>query len=478
MSSSDNSTPGADPRHLVAGTLVEGDGVDLTPINPATGEPLTTLRVSSLDQLEQSIAAAHAAQETWSATGKPLDVLGQIADRITDHRDLLARTLTLETGVPITQSTLEVDMAALFFKHRASIDHLASTVRADDREHVQTTYRPVGVVGAIIPWNAPLMIAAEKIGSALSLGNTVVLKSSPLAPLTVAAFARLISDIVPAGAVNVLAGDDDLGKALVAHDLTDMISFTGSTAAGRSIMASAAAGVKRLSLELGGNDPAVVLADVDPSVTARRIVMSAFYRSGQVCAAIKRVYVPSAIAAEFTEAAVLTVQKLHAGDPFDESTTLGPLSNQQQYDRVVALVDQVRRDGGEVLTGGEALPGPGLGYAPTIVTGAPTHTPLVAEEQFGPALPILVYDDEDEAVEAANGTNLGLGASVWTSDTDQGVRLAQRIRSGSVWINRHGLVMPDIPFGGMKQSGYGRTNGAAVPGQYGELQTVSVALPR
>lgn len=478
MCTIEGSTSNQDPRHLVDGVLVAGDGMDLTPTNPATGEALPNVRLASPTQLESAMAAAHDAQRAWAASSDRGAILAAIGKTITANRELLAHTLSLETGVPISQTQVEVDLSALFFRHRSALRASDSVIRSDDREHVQTFYQPIGVVAAIIPWNAPLMIASEKIGSALAMGNTVVLKSSTLAPLTVALFARLVSSVAPHGVINILTGDDDLGRAMVSHELTGMVSFTGSTATGQSIMASAALGMTRLSLELGGNDPAIVLPGVDPTKTARRIVMSSFYRSGQVCAAIKRVYVPTSMADQFLQGAIDAAESLRIGDPFDESTTLGPLSNQQQFDRVVQLVDQARNHGGDILAGGLPTAGPGFGYAATIVANAPADTPLVAQEQFGPALPIQTYDDIDGAVAAANEGRLGLGASVWTPDTEEGTRVARGIQSGSVWINRHGIVLPDIPFGGMKESGYGRTNGDAVISQYGEMQTVSVALPR
>ncbi|MFD2580119.1 aldehyde dehydrogenase family protein [Novosphingobium colocasiae] len=337
---------------------------------------------------------------------------------------------------------------------------------------------PAGVVAAILPWNAPIMIACEKIGSAFAAGNTVVVKTSPLAPLAVLYLAQLVQPLVPDGVLQVLNGDDAAGRALVEHPGVGMVSFTGSIRAGRAIMAAAAPTLKRLSLELGGNDAAIVLADADLRKTAAKLFFGAFYRTGQVCAAIKRLYVPRAQYDGWVDALGTLARQAVPGGQFDPETTLGPISNRAQFDRVQALVAASVAAGGVIASGGKALDRAGFFFEPTIVRDAAADNPLVADEQFGPALPVIAYDDEEEAIAAANGTQFGLGGSIWTEDVERGLALARRLEAGSAWVNRHGLVQPEVPFGGMKQSGIGRANGQAGMDAYAELQTLSVALPR
>ena len=243
-------------------------------------------------------------------------------------------------------------------------------------------------------------------------------------------------------------------------------------------MANGASTLKRLSLELGGNDAAIVLPDVNVAKTAQKLFFGAFYRGGQVCAAIKRLYVHRDIYDDMVAALKTIAEHNVLGDPFDDKTSMGPISNAPQFERVKSLVAQSVDAGGTILTGGKALERPGYFYAPTLVTDVDADNPLVTQEQFGPVLPIIAYDDIDEAIAAANATSFGLGGSIWTDDIEVGAALARRLESGSAWVNRHGLVMPDTPFGGMKQSGVGRANGQAGLDAYAELQTISIALPR
>jgi acyl-CoA reductase-like NAD-dependent aldehyde dehydrogenase len=403
--------------------------------------------------------------------------LTAIAKIIGDNRDRLARTLSTETGIPIRDSALEAAGAAAFARYRAAAAPPVDPIHHDDRQRVSVHRAAVGVVGAIIPWNAPLLITAEKISTAFAAGNTVIVKPSPLAPLTTALLGELLAEQVPPGVLAVLPGDDRLGEALVAHQGVGMISFTGSIAAGRAIMAAAAPRLKRLSLELGGNDAAVVLPDVTEGAVAKlagKVYQGAFYRGGQVCAAIKRVYVPARVFDQFTGALAQAAEATVVGSPFDESVTMGPVSNRAQSDRVRDLIDDAVASGGTVLTGGPEVTGPGYFHRPTVVTGLGPDSRLVVEEQFGPVLPVLPYDEVDEAIALANDTEYGLGASVWTTDSERGAEVATRLEAGSVWVNRHGIVSPEVPFGGMKQSGYGRSNGSVGLDQYSELKTISV----
>ncbi|GAA5161700.1 aldehyde dehydrogenase family protein [Pseudonocardia eucalypti] len=462
---------------LVDGKLVETPHT-ITVVNPATGEACAECPAATPELLERAVDAAVRAAPAWAKEpGARRWTLETVATVLDENREALARTLSTETGIPVRDAAMEAAGAAAFARHRAAGPLPVDSVHDDERQRVQVRRAPIGVVGAIIPWNAPLLISAEKISTAFATGNTVIVKPSPLAPLTTALLGELLAQSVPSGVLGVLPGGDELGAALVAHPAVGMISFTGSIDAGRAIMAAAAPRLKRLSLELGGNDAAIVLPDVSGGAvakTAAKVYAGAFYRSGQVCAAIKRLYLPRPVFGEFTEALAALAGQAVVGDPFDPSVTMGPVSNRAQSDRVRGLVEDAVAAGGTVLAGGPEVSGPGYFHRPTLVTGLAADTALVAQEQFGPALPVLPYDEVDEAVAAANDTDYGLGASVWTTDPERGAEVAASLDAGSVWVNRHGVVSPEIPFGGMKQSGYGRANGAAGLDQYSELKTVSV----
>ncbi len=445
-------------------------------INPASGEILAGAPVADADQLEQAVKAARCAGLSgWAAdeSGRR-KVLLAAAQALEAHGAQLSAALCLEIGIPMKAAQLEVAMSAAFMKHRAAASLPVDVLYDDPKQRVEVVRTPIGVVGAILPWNAPLLIASEKISTAFIVGNTVVLKPSLLAPLTVALMGRVLQRVLPPGVLNIVPGDDALGAALVAHPDVRMISFTGSIRAGKSIMANAAPGLKRLSLELGGNDAAIVLPDANVERVASRIVQTAFYRSGQICATIKRLYVHERLFEPLLAALTRAVQAIVLGDPFDASVTMGPLSNRAQFDRVRQLVDAAQAAGGKLVSG-VAPSGNGYYVAPTLVTGLESGHALIAEEQFGPVLPVIPYGRVEDAVAAANGTPYGLGGSVWGSDVDAACLIARGLDSGTVWVNRHGLVLPDIPFGGTKESGVGRSNGAAGIDQYAELKTISTA---
>ncbi|MBA3743700.1 aldehyde dehydrogenase family protein [Sporichthya sp.] len=448
-------------------------------VNPSTGARITDVELASLEQLDAAVAAARAAAPAWGADAAArAKALETVAAVITENADELARLLSTEIGVPLKDTAMEVGGAAAFAKYRARTPLAVDVVHDDERQSVVVRRKPIGVVGAILPWNAPLLILAEKVASAFGAGNTVVVKTSPLAPLAVARVGELLADQLPPGVLSILCGDAALGAALVEHPGVGMISFTGSIRAGRQIMAAAAPRLKRLSLELGGNDAALILPDVDVARTAPKVFMNAFYRTGQICAGIKRVYVPAQIYDETVEAFAHLASTIRVGDPFEEGVVLGPLSNRMQFDRVAELVDGARAAGATIVAGGQRLGDAGCFYSPTIVTDAGPEVPIVADEQFGPALPLIRYENLDEAITAANATDFGLGASVWGADPLAAAEIATRLDAGSVWVNRHGVVAPDVPFGGTKQSGVGRANGDVGVDAYSELTTISVQLNR
>ena len=463
---------------LIAGRLCDGRE-QVAVVNPASGEVETTVPMASLADLDEAVAAARMAAARW-ADNESLrrETLARMAAVVMENRDRLATALSIETGLTFKTAQDEVGMAAMFLKYRAATPAPLDRLCDDGKQRVEVVRRPFGIVGAIIPWNAPMMIACEKIGTAFAAGNCVVMKPSPLAPLVLLLLGKLLRDVVPAGVLNIVVGSDQLGAALVAHPHIGMISFTGSTGAGRAIMANAASGLKRLSLELGGNDAAIVLPDIDVARIAPKLFFAAFYRSGQVCAAVKRMYVHESIFEKLVAAMKQVAEQTRLGDPFDPAVTMGPISNRLQFDKFSTIVASSLAAGGKAVTGGAPLDRPGYFYPPTLVTGVDNDNPLVQQEQFGPALPVLPFANIEDAISAANDTSFGLGGSVWSGDTDAALAIARRLESGSAWVNRHGLVLPDIPFGGMKSSGLGRANGNVGFDSYSELQTISVALPR
>jgi acyl-CoA reductase-like NAD-dependent aldehyde dehydrogenase len=464
---------------LVAGRLVAAEASDDV-INPATGEPIALCPLASVETAHEAVAAAAEASGAWGRESPEVRsaVLSQMADIVKAHADELAGLLSAELGIPARDAQGEVAMAGGFLRHRAITAPPVDTLTDDERQRVQVVRRPVGVVAAIVPWNAPLLIACEKIATAFAAGNPVVLKPSPLAALTLTRFGALVAEAIPAGVLNVIPGDDEVGIALTTHPDVAMVSFTGSTATGREIMGAAAPTLKRLSLELGGNDAAIVMPGADVDRLAAKLFQAAFYRSGQICAAVKRIYVHESDRDRLVRAMVQVAEATTVGDPFEKGVIMGPLSNRMQRDRVEALVADAVAAGGSLATGGQPLDRAGFFYAPTLVTGLQADTALVAEEQFGPALPVLGYADLDEAVDSANATQYGLGGSVWGADIEAAADIAGRLDAGSVWVNRHGLLDPAVPFGGFKQSGIGRSNGAVGLDAYCELKTISIAKPR
>ena len=428
-------------------------------LNPSTGAVVDTAPNATAADLERAVAAARAAQAAWAA--RPDEerafLAAKVAETITANADDLARLLTLEQGKPLNGlgSRFELGGAAAWAGYTAGLS-LPERVLQDTHEgKVELSRKPVGVVGSITPWNFPLMIAVWHFLPAIRTGNTVVLTPSPLTPLATLRMVALLNEVLPAGVLNVVTGDDrgfNVGAAMSAHPGIDKIVFTGSTATGRHVMRSAAENLKRLTLELGGNDAGIVLPDADPARIAEGLFWGAFINNGQTCAAMKRLYVHDTIHDDVCDALVAYAGTIAVGDGLDEASLLGPVQNRMQHDKVSRLVADAA-DRAKVLHGG--APGEGLYFPPTIIAGLANGDPLVDEEQFGPALPVIRYTDLDAAVAAANDSPNGLGGSVWSSDIDAARAVARQMECGSVWINKHGAIQPNAPFGGVKQSGFG-----------------------
>jgi acyl-CoA reductase-like NAD-dependent aldehyde dehydrogenase len=340
---------------------------------------------------------------------------------------------------------------------------------------VELHFRPLGVVGAITPWNMPLVLCVPKIAHALYTGNTIVVKPSPYTPLSALRMAEIALDIFPAGVLNMIGGGDDAGRWISEHPGIDKVSFTGSVATGKRVMASAAPTLKRLTLELGGNDAAIVLDDVDVQAVAPRLFAAAFANSGQICMAIKRLYVQRGIYEELAQALADLARGVVVGGGMEDAVVLGPVQNAAQFAIVRGLLDDARRCGGRFLAGGHALERPGYFIAPTIVTGLAEGSRLVDEEPFGPVLPVLCFDDVDEAIARANDSRHGLGGSVWTRDLERGAALARRLEVGTAWVNQHIGLDAQVQFGGAKESGIGCEYGLAGLRQYMQAHVVNVA---
>lgn len=459
----------------IDGRAVAADKL-LQVINPATEEVVTTAPDCSREQLGDAVAAARRAFPAWRAT--PLEerrkLVSGIGKIIGANIEEIARIFTLEQGRPLAKAAQEVGAAA-FWIDAVSRQEIPVVVNEDGAERRSETRRvPIGVVGAIVPWNFPVLLGIWKIAGALLTGNVVVIKPSPFTPLTMLRIGELMRDHLPAGVFNVVSGGDDLGPWMTSHPDIDMISFTGSTQTGARVMAGAAASIKRVTLELGGNDPAIVLPDVNAAEIAEQLFWSAFANSGQICIATKRLYVHDDVYDEVAAELVKVAARTLMGNGLEQGVELGPIQNRQQYERVCGLLKDIESRGQKVLCGGAAREGAGYFVPVTLVDNPAEDTPVVAEEAFGPVLPIMRFTSVDEAIERANATPYGLGASVWSKDLDLAADIAARIESGTVWINDSAYVMPWTPFGGHKQSGLGTENGTEGLLEYTNPQTITI----
>jgi acyl-CoA reductase-like NAD-dependent aldehyde dehydrogenase len=429
-------------------------------VNPATEEEFARAPSCSRDQLEAAITGAQRAFPTWKRDESARRAaLRKGAELLQARAAEIGNTLSMEQGKPLAQATGEVLGAAAQLKNAADMPLPHEVTRDDEKARIEIAYRPYGVVAGITPWNFPVMIAMSKIAPALLAGNTMVLKPSPFTPLSTLLLGTVLNQALPRGVLNVVSGDNDLGAQISSHPLVRKISFTGSVPTGKKIAQSAAPDLKRVTLELGGNDPAIVLDDADPAQIASQLFWSAFMNCGQICIAVKRVYAPEALLSPLVAAIAKLAREVKVGDGLDPQTQIGPINNAMQLERVSSLVEDAKRRGATVHAGGERLPRKGYFFAPTVLTGVAEDAAVVAEEQFGPVLPLLSYRSLDDAIERANSTHYGLGASVWSRDAARATEVAKEIDSGTVWINQHLALSPHAPFGGAKWSGIGEAGG-------------------
>jgi len=459
---------------LIAGNLVGSDS-ELEVVNPATGSPFTSVPRASTAQADEAVAAAHAAQPSWGALpiGERQAKLVALADVIAANGADLARVITLEQGKPLAEALGEVAWSESFLRYYATLDLPDSVIQDDAEAYIVVTRKPLGVVVGIIAWNFPLMLACWKIGPALLAGNSMVLKPAPTTPATALALGALCQSIFPAGVINILSGGDDLGPHLTAHPDVAKIGFTGSTATGKAILTNSAASLKRVTLELGGNDPAIILEDVDVKQTAQQIFGNAFLNCGQVCLAIKRVYVHEDIYDVMCAELAAIANAAIVDDGLKQGTGIGPIQNKAQYEKVKQFVETARRDG-NIIAGGEVISRDGYFVSPTIVRDVSDGDEIVDKEQFGPILPIVRFAEIEDVIARANASDYGLGASVWSADLDRATAIAGRIESGQVWVNRHAAIGPNIPMAGCKSSGLGVEQSMEGLLEYTQIRVVNV----
>ena len=442
-------------------------------INPATGEVVDQAPTCSAEELDQAMAAAARAYPAWAADeATRVSALGALAAAIMTASDELTALLVSETGKPGPVGGAEPGICAAWLGYYAGLDMVRQTLQDNEQALIEVAHRPLGVVAAITPWNFPLGLAMWKLAPALRAGNTIVLKPSPFTPLATLRLGQVMNEVLPPGVLNVVTGGDVLGAAMTAHPTPRKVSFTGSVAAGKSVALAAAGDLKRVTLELGGNDAAILLDDIDVADVASKLVPVALFNTGQACALPKRVYAPAAIYDDVVEAFASVARSMAVGPPDQPGVALGPLSTAPQYARVRELVAEALDQGARAATGGHPIDGPGYFFEPTILADPDPTSRVVVEEQFGPALPVLAYRDLDEAVTDANNTKFGLCGSAWGTDVVRAKAVAERLQCGSTFVNTHAALQFDVPFAGAKWSGIGVENG--IPGllSFTEAQVV------
>ncbi len=448
-------------KNLINGKMIDtGDWLDV--VNPANEEVIGQVPACSESELNEAVAAARAAFKSWKNTSfeERQAVCMAISGAIKDNSDELFRLLTSEQGKPHEQARGEIAGAAGISAAQSTLKLEEEIIEDSDTRLHRSRRVPVGVVGGIVPWNFPVMMAIQKIVPALMSGCTIVLKPSPFTPLTTLRIAELIADKVPAGTVNIITGEDSLGPLITGHPDIDKITFTGSTATGKKIMEGASADLKRITLELGGNDASIVLPDADPKKVAEQLFWSSFSNAGQICVAAKRIYIHEDIYDELSQALADYAKTVVVGDGAQQGTGVGPIQNKKQYERVLELIEDAKDNGYKFLVGGDADPSGSGYYVPiTIMDNPPEDARIVAEEQFGPVMPLMKFSSEEEVIQRANNSEYGLAGAVWTGDPEKGVEIAEQLETGTVWINEYLHMSPFAPFGGHKQSGFGAEYG-------------------
>ncbi len=476
-------------RLLIDGQWVEGSGRAFDTINPATGDVLTQVAEATQADVDRAVASARKAFEDQSGPWRKMSasergkVLWRIADLIDKNIEELAELETLDNGKPIFESRyVDMPMVADVFRYYAgwATKIHGETVNTFNNSFTYTLREPLGVVGAIVAWNFPLLLASWKLGPALACGNTVVLKPAEQTPLSMLRCGELMLEAgLPAGVVNIITGGPETGKALVKHPGIDKIAFTGSTSVGKEIMRSSADTLKRVTLELGGKSPNIVFADSAIDTAVKGALNGIFYGKGEVCCAGSRLFIEKRVEDEFMTKLLEAGKKIKLGDPLDPKTRLGAVVSETQMNTVLSYIDAGNKEGAKLLAGGKraAVNGDrGFFIEPTIFGSVKNDMKIAQEEIFGPVLATLTFDDMDEVADMANKNVYGLAAAIWTSDIKKAHQLSRRLKAGTVWINTYGLMDAALPFGGYKQSGFGRELGMHAIEHYTELKTVWMNL--
>ncbi len=442
-------------RLLIGGKLVTTDEtVDV--VNPATEKVFTVVPKAGKKELNDAVKAAAEAFKSSSGTTilQRQALLNQITEAIIASKDKIAPVLTTEQGKPLEMANMEIDYAIMFCQYFAGMDIPVEVLMDTDEQRVELHHTPLGVVAGILPWNFPFLLAVSKIAPALLAGNSIIIKPGPTTPVTTLMLGEIIQELVPPGLVNILADNDDLGSEITAHPGIKKVSFTGSIETGKKVMGNSADTLKRLTLELGGNDAAIVLDDVDPKEMAERIFGAAFMNSGQVCVALKRLYVQEGIYDEMCDEMARLANAAVVGDGMLEGSHFGPVQNKEQFEIVKAFVEDAKQNG-KIIAGGEIPDKPGYFIPITIVRDIVDGTRLVDEEPFGPILPIIKFKEIDDVIKRANDLSYGLGGSVWSKDLDKAYAIAKQMDAGTIWVNQHCAFGPHIPFPACKDSGIG-----------------------
>ena len=475
----------AEAGAFVNGAAHQNSGPPLPVTNPADGQVFAEVVSATPADVDAAVKSAREAFDEWSelAVSRRGELLWGAATVVHQHVDELVELLTCEQGKTLRDSRIEIGRAVETLEHYVG---LSKALRGSFAPHLDpgtdgmVLRRPLGVVGAIVPWNFPTTLLCNKLGPALIAGNTVVAKPADTTPLTTLRFVELLTEGgLPPGVVNVITGTGpEAGEALVTHPDVRKVAFTGSTRTGERIMELASRGTKRLTLELGGSDPLIVCEDADLAKAASAASMGRFYNCGQACLAVKRVYVMDSVADEVVEAITAKAKKLRVGPGDAEGSQIGPLHTARQRELVADQVKRTLEQGGELLCGGSAPDDPelagGFFYSPTVIADPPHDSPMATEEVFGPALPIWRVRDLDEAIERSNASQYGLGSSVWTADLERAREAAERLECGYTWINSPTKVYDELPFGGIKSSGFGKEHGEEAFDYYTDSKSVVV----
>lgn len=442
-------------------------------INPATEEVICQFPLASKADLDTAVHAAQKAFQAWRLTSieERGQMVSKLGDAIEKNYEKFISLLITEQGKSRAAAEWEIGGSIYWCREIAKQSLPEEVVVDQGAERIVTRYVPIGVVGGITPWNFPVLLAVWKIAPALMAGNTMVLKPSPYTPLCTLLLGELSLEVLPPGVLNILSGSNEMGQWMTEHPDIGKTAFTGSTATGKKVMQSAASNLKRLTLELGGNDPAIVLSDVDPKQIAKDLFWASFANSAQFCVACKRMYIHEDIYDEVAAELVAYAKTVKVGNGMEKGIELGPLQNRMQYEKVSGLLADSEEEGLKFLLGGKPTPGDGYFIPVTLIDNPPEDARCVVEEAFGPVLPLLKFRDIEDVIRRANDTSYGLAASVWGRDLAQTEAIASRLEAGTVWINHIHVFSPEYAFGGHKQSGIGIENSLHGLAEYANMQT-------